>query len=191
MIEKPQNGRTMRAWLSLPAALLFSASVLLVSWLLDELDPAPGTRLTLLLMPLPLFLLFGLAIFVLTPFLNAFSRHNETTCDKFGLELTHDNRAAAIAFVKLQQNNLANPRPGLLYKLWRADHPPVGERIDLANTYKPWETGQPLKFAKHFRAVSIEEVEHAGEGIETEAAEEASPEEMTASEESSGSGEQE
>jgi len=63
MTKDPQDRRRTKAWLSLPAALSFSASVLLVTWLLDGLNPTPGGRLTLLLAPLPLFLLFGLATF--------------------------------------------------------------------------------------------------------------------------------
>ena len=31
--------------------------------------------------------------------------------------------------------NLAVPRPGLLYKLFRASHPPIGERVDAINAY--------------------------------------------------------
>lgn len=63
MPKEPQREHRTRAWLSLPAALLFSGSVLLASWLLKELDPTPGARLGLLLMPVPLLLLFGLATF--------------------------------------------------------------------------------------------------------------------------------
>ena len=28
-----------------------------------------------------------------------------------------------------QQENLSNPRPGWLFKLWRSSHPPLGERV--------------------------------------------------------------
>jgi STE24 endopeptidase len=97
-------------------------------------------------------LLFSVVSLVLSPFLLAVSRHNEHEADRFGLEITHDtlnesgNRDCATAFVKLQQENLSVPRPGLLYKLWRASHPPLGERIDFCNEYRPWETGQPLKY---------------------------------------------
>ncbi len=59
--------------------------------------------------------------------------------------------AAATAFATMQQQNLAVPRPGLMYKLWRADHPPVGERIDFSNDYRPWETNEPLVYADYFR----------------------------------------
>ncbi|HXU45962.1 MAG TPA: M48 family metallopeptidase [Thermoanaerobaculia bacterium] len=91
-------------------------------------------------------LLFSLVTFVLTPGVLAFGRHLEHEADRFGLEITRDNHAAATAFVKLQQENLGNPRPGWLYKLWRSDHPPLGERIDFCNEYRPWESGAPGKY---------------------------------------------
>ncbi|HEX3551969.1 MAG TPA: M48 family metallopeptidase [Thermoanaerobaculia bacterium] len=96
---------------------------------------------------LPLIaLLFGLVTFVLSPALLAFTRHTEHEADRFGLEITRDNHDCATAFVKLQEQNLSNPRPSLLYKLWRSDHPPLGERIDFCNEYRPWEKGEPLKY---------------------------------------------
>jgi len=51
----------------------------------------------------------------------------------------------------LQQENLGNPRPGLLYKLWRASHPTLGERIDFCNVYRPWEKGETLKYGELFK----------------------------------------
>jgi STE24 endopeptidase len=83
---------------------------------------------------------------VITPPMLAFSRYHEHEADRFGLELTHDNHAAASAFVALQQEDLAVPRPGWLYKLFRASHPPIGERVDFMNTYRPWQHGQPGRY---------------------------------------------
>ena len=101
---------------------------------------------------LPLIaLLFSLATFVLTPAILATTRYNEHEADRFGLEITRNNRAAATAFIKLQQENLAVPRPGLLYKIWRSSHPPIGERVDFINAYKPWETGGEMKYEERFR----------------------------------------
>ncbi|MBW8874084.1 MAG: M48 family metallopeptidase [Acidobacteria bacterium] len=101
---------------------------------------------------LPLIaLLFSLVTFVLSPALLAFTRHTEHEADRFGLEITRDNHDCATAFVKLQEQNLSNPRPGLLYKLWRSDHPPLGERIDFCNEYRPWEKGEPLKYGDLIR----------------------------------------
>jgi len=98
-----------------------------------------------------LILLFGLFMFAISPLFLAYSRSMEHESDRFGLELTRDNRAAAEAFVRLQEENLGNPRPGLLYKLWRSSHPPLGERIDFCNGYRPWESGQPLVYGDRFR----------------------------------------
>ena len=101
---------------------------------------------------LPLIaLLFSLVSLVVTPAIFAVSRHDEHEADRFGLEITHDNHACATAFVKMQAENLSNPRPGLLYKLWRSSHPPLGERIDFCNQYRPWETGEPLKYGDEIK----------------------------------------
>jgi STE24 endopeptidase len=98
-----------------------------------------------------LLLLFGLVAFALSPALLAIGRHVEHEADRFGLEITRGNHDCATAFAKLQQQNLGVPRPGLLYKLWRSDHPPLGERIDFCNGYRPWETGQPLRYGSLIR----------------------------------------
>ena len=74
----------------------------------------------------------------------------EREADRFSLELTQNNHAAASAFAKLQTENLANPRPGVFYMLWRGSHPSLAERIEFANTYRPWETGQPLRYGEYF-----------------------------------------
>ena len=101
---------------------------------------------------LPLIIvLFSLASLVVTPIALGIQRHFEHEADRFGLEITRDNHAAATAFVKLQQENLGVPRPGRLYTWWRASHPPLGERIDFSNDYRPWESGQPLVYGDRFR----------------------------------------
>lgn len=98
-----------------------------------------------------LMLLINLFSLAITPAILAYSRHQEREADRFGLELTQDNRSAALAFVKIQHENLGNPRPGFLFKLWRSTHPTLGDRIDFCNEYRPWETGAPLKYAPYFK----------------------------------------
>jgi Zn-dependent protease with chaperone function len=112
-------------------------------WAIDRLsDPAA----------LPLMLLLGnLFLFATSPIGMAYSRYQEHEADRFALELTRDNFAGASGFVALQRENLSNPRPGLLSKLWRSTHPPLGERIEFCNDYRPWETGRPLRYASLFR----------------------------------------
>jgi STE24 endopeptidase len=99
--------------------------------------------------PLILFLaaLISLAV---SPAAMAFSRHQEREADRFALEITRDNHAFALAFIKLQKENLSVPRHGWLYTLFRASHPSIGERIDFCNQYRPWEKGETLKYGDRF-----------------------------------------
>jgi len=101
---------------------------------------------------LPLILLLvGAMSLVIDPLTLAFARHVEHEADRFALELTRDNHALGSALVILQQENLGVPRPGWLYTWFRENHPPLGERIDFSNDYRPWETGQPLVYADRFK----------------------------------------
>ena len=101
---------------------------------------------------LPLILLLVSTVgLVVNPLTLAFARHVEHEADRFTLELTHDNHAFGTALVILQQENLGVPRPGWLYTWFRESHPPLGERVDFANDYRPWETGQPLVYADLFK----------------------------------------
>ena len=101
---------------------------------------------------LPLLVLLASAVsLAVTPLVLAFSRHQEHKADVFALELTRDSRAAAMTFVRLQEENLGVPRPGTWYMLWRGSHPSLGDRVDFANSYRPWERGEPLRYGRLFR----------------------------------------
>jgi Zn-dependent protease with chaperone function len=73
----------------------------------------------------------------------AVSRSMEHAADRFALDLTHDNEGAARAFIALQRSNLSYPRPARWVVWLRSSHPPLGERIDFANRYAPWDTTTP------------------------------------------------
>jgi STE24 endopeptidase len=98
-----------------------------------------------------LMLLLSVFSLLIGPATLALSRYHEHEADRFALELTHDNHGGATAFVALQRQNLAVPRPGWLFKLFRASHPPIGERVDFMNDYRPWERGEPERYSDHFR----------------------------------------
>ena len=87
--------------------------------------------------PLVLMLIEVSSLF-LSPVALAYSRYQEHEADRFALDLTHANHSAAMAFVKMQSENLSNPRPGPFYKIFRSSHPSIGERIDFCNAYHPW-----------------------------------------------------
>jgi STE24 endopeptidase len=98
-----------------------------------------------------LLLLMNLFSLIVTPAILTFTRHVEHEADRFGLEITQTSHSAGMAFIKLQTDALAVPRPGLLNVLWRQSHPPLGERIDFANAYHPWRDGKPLMYGEKFK----------------------------------------
>jgi Zn-dependent protease with chaperone function len=89
-----------------------------------------------------LFLIFGLVALTVTPVIDAATRHMEHEADRFALEFTHDNRAAASAFIKRQNEAMGVPYPGWLERTFRLDHPSLGDRITFANEYHPWDEGK-------------------------------------------------
>ncbi len=95
-----------------------------------------------------ILLLIEVSSLFLSPVAMAYSRFQEHAADRFALDLTHANHSAATAFVKLQHENLSNPRPGLIYKVFRGSHPSIGERIDFCNSYHPANASAPLP-ARH------------------------------------------
>lgn len=93
-----------------------------------------------------LVLAFSLVSMAAQPGMNALSRAVEHESDVYTLELTRDNDAAARAFLKLAQDNRANPEPAPWVEFLFYGHPPLGERIRFALEYKPWERGEPNMF---------------------------------------------
>jgi STE24 endopeptidase len=84
-----------------------------------------------------MIMLINAAFLVLSPVALAYSRIQEHEADRFALDLTRTNHSAGTAFVKLQEENLSNPRPGLIVTIFRASHPSIGDRIDFCNAYHP------------------------------------------------------
>jgi STE24 endopeptidase len=87
-------------------------------------DPA---ALPLLLLVLALF---GLAV---TPLQNALSRAFERQCDRYALRRTGRPGAFRSAFVKLARLNKADPDPHPLVVWFCDDHPPIRQRLALAD----------------------------------------------------------
>ncbi len=83
---------------------------------------------------LPLFL-FILAVFGLTlsPLKNAVSRFYERQCDRYALDRTQKKEAYRSAFIKLAKINKSDPDPNPLVALLFYDHPPIRERLAMAD----------------------------------------------------------
>jgi Zn-dependent protease with chaperone function len=107
-------------------------------WLIGRYSAQLGFRSLADVASVPLLLaMMQFTSLFLAPVAYAYSRIQEHEADRFALDLTRTNHSGAMSFVKLQQENLSNPRPGLLYRIFRASHPSIGERIDFCNTYRP------------------------------------------------------
>jgi STE24 endopeptidase len=83
------------------------------------------------------FLAIFLGSFLVSPLDNAISRLMEHQADAFGLQLTGDGPAMARAFVSLSEQNLSNPDPPALVKLWLFSHPTLKERIEFCLNLHP------------------------------------------------------
>jgi STE24 endopeptidase len=110
---------------------------LLSGWCMRRFGPRFGFERLSDVASFPLLtLLLSLVSLGVQPLGLAYSRHIEHEADRFAVELTHDPHAGAAAFVKLQQENLSNPRPGLLFTIMRSSHPSIGQRVDYLNSWQ-------------------------------------------------------
>jgi STE24 endopeptidase len=105
-------------------------------WICDRLLIAYGGPIDYARMPvytLP-FLLLILSLFalLLEPLQNAVSRHFERQCDRYALRRTGMNDAYLSAFRKLARLNKDDPDPHWLDVLLFHSHPPVAQRLAMA-----------------------------------------------------------
>ena len=80
-------------------------------------------------------LILFLAGFLLMPLQNGFSRHLERNADLFALEAIQNRGVFISLMTKLAERNLADPNPPKLVKILFYDHPPVSERIKMAEKF--------------------------------------------------------
>ena len=99
----------------------------------------------------PLLVLCLTIVYVIAdPVFLAYARHVEFEADRFGLEITEDNEAAATTLVKDAQLAPIVPNPGWFATVFRENHPSIAQRIEFANTYHPWLEGRPLVYGARF-----------------------------------------
>jgi len=133
--------------IALGAFAVFWVTARITAWLLAAFGRRWGADGPGDLAAMPaLWLSLSIAMLLAQPGLNALSRAIERESDAFTLEITRDNDAAARTFLKLAQDNRANPEPARWIELLFYSHPPLGERIRFALEYRPWEKGEPNRF---------------------------------------------
>jgi len=82
---------------------------------------------------LPLLLLAVTVLSLITsPLSNAISRYFERQCDRYALQLTSLYQPYVSAFTKLSRLNKADPAPPWLAVFLFHDHPPIGQRLSMA-----------------------------------------------------------
>ncbi|WP_084635562.1 M48 family metalloprotease [Pseudoxanthomonas sp. J35] len=94
---------------------------------------------------------FGLVAFLLAqPIITTWHRNLELEADRFGLEFNRNNQALIdIMWNDVKQNPMAY-RHTPITKFLRATHPQIKDRIKLAESYRPWIDGDPLKYDAYF-----------------------------------------
>jgi STE24 endopeptidase len=85
-------------------------------------------------LPLVLLVLMLLGL-VLAPAQNAVSRFFERQCDRYALERTGLVQAYRSAFLKLAKLNKADPNPSRIVVWLFDDHPPIRERLAMADAF--------------------------------------------------------
>jgi STE24 endopeptidase len=92
---------------------------------------------------LPLVVLIVAAAYLVAlPFGRAYQRTMvEQRADRFALDLTHDNAAESMLYVKdMNCYPLMVSTPSRFHRTFRATHPSIEERIRFADRYHPWRS---------------------------------------------------
>ncbi len=86
---------------------------------------------------LPLILLlFGVFSMLISPLVNAYSRHVESQADGYSLNLTDDPEAFIDAMTRLANQNLSIAYPSQWEELLFYDHPGYNRRVEQAHSYE-------------------------------------------------------
>jgi len=132
--------------------VLFFLGFVAVNRIVERWGGATGVEGVGDLASLPVVLMvLTVLVFLASPLINGISRHYEHQADQFGLEVAYGvvadpNAAEVRALEVLGEEDLADPDPSAFIKFWIYDHPPLEERMQFAETYKPWAEGKPLEF---------------------------------------------
>jgi len=93
-----------------------------------------SARSNLALLPWLALFMGGISGFLFGPLGNAISRHFERQADTYALESISDKKAFLTAMAGLANRNLSNAYPSWWVKWLYYSHPPIGERLERAET---------------------------------------------------------
>jgi len=95
-----------------------------------------STRSNLALLPIFLIVMGALSGLLFGPLSMALSRHFERQSDRFALESTDDKQSFMTAMAGLANRNLANAYPARWMTILFYSHPPIGERLKMAEEFR-------------------------------------------------------
>jgi STE24 endopeptidase len=122
------------AFAGLAAALVcFYAAAQIFSVAAESAGLAGASDITGL--PLLLLLFLGIGL-VLLPFQNGYARRLERAADQYALGKTGQPDAFISMMRRLAEKNLADPAPPRWVEIFLHDHPPMGQRIAMAERFK-------------------------------------------------------
>lgn len=120
-------------------ALFFLLTIFVLDLIMVQIEPrfAPEQRtLTTILAALPVMLVvFSVLSFLLKPLTLFISRHCERQADTFALDATGKPHALIHFWVDMARRQLSDAYPHPLIKLFYYSHPPLSERIALAERW--------------------------------------------------------
>jgi STE24 endopeptidase len=113
------------------AAGFFLCDRILIAWAAPSQTSPDYSQLPVYTLPLILFILTLFAM-LLEPLQNIISRHYERQSDRYALDRTGNKQAYISAFRKLAKLNKDDPNPHPLEVFLFHSHPPIAERLALA-----------------------------------------------------------
>jgi len=123
--------------------LLGTGQQLIIFFVLQQLMQYffPGfpasTRENLVVFPIFVILLGAISMLLFGPLSLALSRNFEHQADHYALTAVNDKTAFVSALAGLANRNLANAYPARWIKLLYYSHPPIGERLKMAELHNP------------------------------------------------------
>jgi STE24 endopeptidase len=92
-----------------------------------------SSQWNLTLFPYFIILVSGISGFLFGPLSQALSRFFERQADRYALNSSENREAFASALAGIANRNLSNAYPQLWVKILYYSHPPIGERLELAD----------------------------------------------------------
>ena len=96
-------------------------------------------------LPLIVLILTFAWTFAGTPIFNLVQQHAELEANRFSLEVTRDSHSDAERLAR-ESRPLAVNEYYWFFRVFRATHPSAADAARLANTWRPWETGQAGRY---------------------------------------------